>query len=709
MKRLILILLLLVSFIAHSQVVVNNKNLVFNLAPSAFYLEDKTGKKTIDDIASAPTNSLFQEIKKPVVNFGMTPSVYWVKATVRNETGENLFLELANPTLIDVQLFEFDSTGQLKQHQYSGNRVPFASWADQDLDYRLPLYAPPHTSETFFLRVQHYRGTQFTLNTATEEALYRTSTPRRSFEMVYYGMMAIMVLYNFFIYLTLRDKAYLYYVVYTFLMALLNAVVNGDTFKYLWPDVPALNQFIDVISCLVATASLLFAVHFLRTRQTAPFFHKILRILRVSYLALLVVIIVQRLVLKNNFPAMTLLFAVLAFITFALVPALIWGGIVVLRKGYQPAKYYVMAWTFLLVNVVIFILKDFNLLPYTFFTVKAMQIGSAGEALLLSLALADRINRLKKEKEEAQLQTMRSMEENEKLITGQNLLLEKKVEERTQELRQANQQLRNAIQNLEETQTQLTQREKMASLGELTAGIAHEIQNPLNFINNFSEVNADLVDELVQEMDAGQAEKAKAIAKDIKENEQKITHHGKRAEAIVKGMLQHARTSSGEKELTDINALADEYFRLSYHGFRAKNKGFNAVLETRFDSSLEKIEVVPQDLGRVFLNLFNNAFYAVAEKKTQLNGTFTPTVEIETQKEGDELQIRIRDNGFGISDKIRDKIFQPFFTTKPAGKGTGLGLSLSYDIITKGHGGDIRLETKQGEGSVFVIQLPLQT
>lgn len=264
---------------------------------------------------------------------------------------------------------------------------------------------------------------------------------------------------------------------------------------------------------------------------------------------------------------------------------------------------------------------------------------------------------------------------------------------------------------LKATQAQLIQREKMASLGELTAGIAHEIQNPLNFVNNFSEVNTELIEELLEELNQIEISDQERITlegiiKSIKENGQKINHHGKRADTIVKGMLQHSRTTTGQKEPTDINALAGEYLRLSYHGLRAKDKSFNAALETHFDESTGKIEVIPQDIGRVLLNLFNNALYAVNEKKKTARENYQPTISVITKKLGDKVQVYVNDNGIGIPEKFVDKIFQPFFTTKPTGQGTGLGLSLSYDII-KAHGGDISVETKEGTYTTFLLQLPL--
>ena len=249
----------------------------------------------------------------------------------------------------------------------------------------------------------------------------------------------------------------------------------------------------------------------------------------------------------------------------------------------------------------------------------------------------------------------------------------------------------------------------MASLGELTAGIAHEIQNPLNFVNNFSEISVELVDEMEDALHKDDKEEAIAIAGDIKENLEKINHHGKRADAIVKGMLQHSRASSGKKEPTDINALADEYLRLAYHGLRAKDKDFNADFKTDFDESIGKMDVVPQDIGRVLLNLYNNAFYAVSERRKVEGVGYKPTVWVSTKAleprlGGSAVSISVKDNGTGIPQKVVDKIFQPFFTTKPTGQGTGLGLSLSYDII-KAHGGELRVETKEGKFSEFIVLL----
>lgn len=306
----------------------------------------------------------------------------------------------------------------------------------------------------------------------------------------------------------------------------------------------------------------------------------------------------------------------------------------------------------------------------------------------------------------------REEETQRKLMESWKEKLEIQVAERTAELTRQKEELEHTLKELKSTQSQLIQSEKMASLGELTAGIAHEIQNPLNFVNNFSEVSNELIDEMNDELNKGFIDEAKEIGRDIKQNLEKINYHGKRADAIVKGMLLHSRKNSGIKEPTDINALCDEYLRLSYHGLRAKDKSFNAKFETDFDDSIGKINIVPQDIGRVILNLINNAFYAVSEKQNQNIPGYIPTVIVRTSKHllpgsrNAEIVITVSDNGNGIPQHIIDKIFQPFFTTKPTGQGTGLGLSLSYDIVTKGHNGELKVESEEKRGTTFIIKLP---
>ncbi|MFZ1380781.1 MAG: ATP-binding protein, partial [Saprospiraceae bacterium] len=308
------------------------------------------------------------------------------------------------------------------------------------------------------------------------------------------------------------------------------------------------------------------------------------------------------------------------------------------------------------------------------------------------------------ENEELKNKAIHQEQEKQHLLSNQNVLLEKQVEERTAALN-------NSIETLKSTQNQLIQSEKLASLGELTAGISHEIQNPLNFVKNFSELSIDLVKDIKVELEKPEIDKEYIgeMFTDLILNQERIQQHGNRASSIVKGMLEHSRTSKGKREWVDINQLADEYLRLSYHGLRARDKSFNADYKTELSDSLTKIQVIPEDFGRVILNLINNAFYAVNDrKKRDTSGSYKPKVTVTTQLNNKQIIIKVIDNGTGIPKEIREKIFQPFFTTKPSGEGTGLGLSLSHEIVTKGHSGTLEVQSEEGEGTTFIITLPIQ-
>jgi two-component system NtrC family sensor kinase len=308
----------------------------------------------------------------------------------------------------------------------------------------------------------------------------------------------------------------------------------------------------------------------------------------------------------------------------------------------------------------------------------------------------------------AETQRRLAAEQEQRRIESQNHTLEYEVNQRTAALARQTDALRTTLQELRDTQDQLIQAEKMASLGELTAGIAHEIQNPLNFVNNFAEVSTELAQELAEERSrpTRDAQLEAELLSDLKQNILKITQHGQRASSIVRGMLEHSRASTGERSLTDLNAFCDEYLRLAYHGLRAKDKGFNATLDTDLAPQLPLVNAVGQDLGRVLLNLFTNAFYAVRQRQLTGELGYAPTVSVRTKRVGDQVEVQVQDNGTGISEAVQQKIFQPFFTTKPSGEGTGLGLSLSYDIVTKGHGGTLEVASQLGEGTTFTLRLP---
>jgi signal transduction histidine kinase len=384
--------------------------------------------------------------------------------------------------------------------------------------------------------------------------------------------------------------------------------------------------------------------------------------------------------------------------------------VVYTREEFREIRNFMYAFLpLMLLNIVVSIFEAIN----TSWSRKIADGLEYAEAFAVIWMIAMLVMANKQRKALVKTKKQLEMEEAERrIVEARKAELEKLVTERTAEITRQKEELEAALLNLKDTQDQLVHSEKMASLGELTAGIAHEIQNPLNFVNNFSEVNVELAHELNEVLRSVEVpEKTKlelqAITADIAQNHEKILYHGKRADTIVKSMLQHSRSNPGEKEETDVNLLADEYVRLSYHGLRAKDKTFNATFDLDLDPSVGKIMAVPQDLGRVILNLVNNAFYAVNERRKTAGPEYKPTVKLVTRKKGGMIHISVEDNGAGISKEDGEKIFQPFFTTKPTGKGTGLGLSLSFDIITRGHGGKIDFSSKEGEGTRFDIRIPI--
>ncbi|MFD1873487.1 sensor histidine kinase [Hymenobacter bucti] len=382
-------------------------------------------------------------------------------------------------------------------------------------------------------------------------------------------------------------------------------------------------------------------------------------------------------------------------------------GTLLRLRSYRPARTLLVGVALVWLKWVIkvgLLLGSYRLLPpYASYYNTGSQLTTLLVIGLLVTARAQKKTLLKEQKQREEEAQARA------LVAAQNAELERLVAERTAALTQQSEELRKALDDLQTTQSQLIQAEKMASLGELTAGVAHEIQNPLNFVNNFAEVSTELLDELASEQTKPAPDlglEAELLA-DLQQNIQKITHHGQRAASIVRGMLEHSRQSTGERTLTDLNALCDEYLRLAYHGLRAKDKTFNATLQTDFAPVLPLVEAVSQDLGRVLLNLFTNAFYAVRQRQQAGEPGYAPTVRVCTKREGDEVVVCVRDNGTGIAEAVQQKIFQPFFTTKPAGEGTGLGLSLSYDIVVQGHDGTLEVESQEGNHTEFVMRLPL--
>lgn len=498
---------------------------------------------------------------------------------------------------------------------------------------------------------------------------------------MFLGFLAFVMVINLFFYYVARERVYLTYAFTILVLLLLNCsdFILDQFFEGYLPGIFKLQVVVTMISILLSITTIR---QFLRVSDYYPLWDKFLLWLPVLFFLLLGVSSINKVNFGFNSSNSVVLVIGLFMFMFYIV-----AFIVLVIKMYSKnaaAKTFVIAIGPL---VVVCLAGMFNILPGWL-----VMPAAVWTILLISWRMFVRFKNT--ELDNVRMAIEREEERN-RIIAEQNARLESLVEERTSELAQS-------LSDLKQTQAQLIQSEKMASLGELTAGIAHEIQNPLNFVNNFSDVSIELLDEMQEELEKGDVEEVKAIAEDVKQNLGKIAHHGRRADSIVKGMLQHSRTSSGQKELTDVNALGDEYLRLAYHGLRAKDKSFNAELIMDLDGQMPKIPLLTQDFGRVLLNLFTNAFYATQQKAKQ-DSTFKPIVKLTTAYKDGAAEIRVYDNGTGIPDEIKDKILQPFFTTKPTGEGTGLGLSLSYDIVVKGHGGTINIESEEGVYTEFII------
>ncbi len=660
-----------------------------NIGKMISVFSDTSSQLSYAAISAAGFQNKFVQSNQNVPDFGTDSTPVWCRFSIKNSFGEKLALTIENTELewIDLYIPKKDSLIIKSLSVYN----PFRKREISVNENLFLLDIPKDSIQLFYLRVKTATGLQFPMHVSSLELSLSSIQHTNILYGIYVGFMILMILYNLFIYASLKDSAYLFYVLYVTFITLTNVIEEGLAFEYLWPTVPHLNHYVNIVACLAGSFAIMFSASFLHTSENAKRMHRFFYVLISFYIASIITILIgYRFLGMIATEVVSLVSIILLFIT----------GVFVYSRGFKPAKYYLIGWATLLIGVSVFILKDFNVVPYNQLTVNALRIGSGIEALLLSFALANKINIYREEKEEAKAEAFNQLKANEKLVLEQNVILETKVTERTKELE-------HLLKELNETQAQLIQREKLASLGELTAGIAHEIQNPLNFVNNFSEVSRELMHEMKEEIDKGNTDEAKTIAGSIEQNLEKITHHGKRADAIVKSMLQHSGSSVGQKEETDINVLADEYLKLSYRGILTKHKDFNTTIHLDFDRSIGTINIIQQDIAKVILNICNNAFYSLSEKQKNSSQEYKPVIVVTTKKLADknEISISIKDNGYGISRKVMDKIFQPFFTTKPTGQGTGLGLSLSYDII-KAHGGEIKVNSVEGESAEFVIILP---
>lgn len=682
----------------------------YDLFRASSLLEVRPGQVPIDSLLQSPERYRFVPTQNRLIRPYDRQIAYWFRVEVTNLTAEAFFLQFVYSGTERIAVYEVADNRVIAIHQL-GRFEPHVSSSFRRSTLFCPMqvrqgetaFRQTHTfyiyTEGIYTTCQYFFG-RSAVNLA--ESIHNKDL----FYGLYYGFILMIVVYSLMLFIRLREQDTLQYAIWVLFIGIQLALYRGYTGEFLWPNNPSIERYATALAGVSGILHVLFTISFLRLRQQSRLFYRIGFGVIVAYLLGLIANVITVYAAGRYGKQLDLVPQI------ALVEGVysVMAGVVMYRRGFRPALFYVIGNLIFFASIFVFLLYAAGTLPHTFWSYNSIHIGSGIEIILFTLALTYKVNLLKEQQEAAVREQLRLAEANRRLVEEQNSVLEEKVSQRTVELNQQKEGLQTTLEQLRATQDQLIQKEKMASLGELMAGIAHEIQNPLNFVNNFSEVSVEMVNELKDELTADHKDDALALADDLVPNLQKINYHGKRADAIVRSMLQHSRSSTGTKQPTDLNALADEYLRLAYHGLRAKDKNFNVTLTTEFDSSIGLVEVMPQEIARVLLNLYNNAFYAVGQQAKNMSGlpTYQPAVWLCTCLLHGRVEIRVKDNGTGIPPELRSKIFQPFFTTKPTGEGTGLGLSLSYDIVTKGHGGQLSVNTEPGQFTEFVISLPIK-
>ena len=702
---LILVFSSLVCTQTHAQSVTDTTQ-EYTISANMEELVDSSGKLTAGQVLHDPR---FRNTNGKIPIYPNHVKSVWFRFTAQNRSASStIFLNIAYPNLSGVSVYRIDSTqprliGEQGNAAVNGQAFP----GSPNLIFDLNL--APGSSQQFLLHVNSQHPIMVPAKLLTDDALNKSINLQNVIISLYLGVLLVMLLYNFFLFFATRDSSYLYYVVYIFFLAFAQTTLAGYGFRYVWPGYPAFNTSAVVLSSSgSAMMGLLFSMHFLRTAANVPKVHKWMWFL---------IIIFAAGIISSFFSGLNFSYQVLNYNSLLGVLSVLGTSVYMAKKRYRPAYFYLTAWLFFLVSFIILILRNLAILPYNNLTTYTIYVGSALEVALLSIALADKINVLRKEKEQSQAESLRRLEINERLVRDQNVMLEKKVAERTEELQSSNENLSTALQDLKDTQIQLVEAEKMASLGQLTAGIAHEINNPINFVkSNIKPLQLDINDliEVIDEYNklhtaegAEIPEKLKSIEKlkkkididyvktEIESLVTGIRDGAERTAEIVLGLRNFSRLDESEVKTVNVHEGIDSTLIL------LKNQlPQNLSIEKHFEAH-GNIECFPGKLNQVFMNILSNGIQAIKEKEEQAD---KETIVISTKDIGDQLQISIRDSGIGMTDEVRQKIFDPFFTTKDVGEGTGLGLSIVYKIIQK-HGGKIEVVSSKGKGAEFIITL----
>lgn len=709
MKKIYLNLLFLQAFfltkgIAQKIIIFKGENIV--IGQNVAILEDRTRHI---DINAVRKSSGFVQSHTQVPNLQLSTSAFWLRFTIKNESSEKLLLlTLEYPTL-DVCEFYSPFNGVYNAEKLSDTNS-FGKRKYKHQDFLFDVKIPKDSTATFYLKVHSNEEMVLPLVLGTPQKIAEKELTRDMLWGILVGILLVMVLYNSFVFISTKDISYLYYVLYTLFIALTQTSLSGYTYRFLFPSHPLMfNMGIIIFNAVAGIAFSLFAQSFLEIKKRMPVMSKAFKFLILLYSVTIILRLCGYALISYRLTDVSaLLVTVIAYIVI----------IKLSLKGYRSAKFFLLAWTMFFTGIVLFVLRNLGVLPYNNYTNYTMPIGTAIEVILLSLALADRLNIFKAEKEKSQEETLKVLHENERIIREQNVVLELKVNERTVELSESNHELNKTLENLKQAQGQLVEAEKMASLGQLTAGIAHEINNPINFVtSNINPLNRDIkmlleafgVIEDVGLSQASQADKQKKIkeykeeldfdylATEIKHLIKGISDGANRTAEIVKGLRIFSRLDEDDLKMADMNEGLDSTLVI------INNQLNNKIKVIKQYSNLPPIECYPGKLNQVFLNIISNAIFAVQKKFGESIGG---EIIINTNHDENNVYIKITDNGVGMDSKTQKKVFEPFFTTKDVGEGTGLGMSIAYNTI-KRHNGQIKINSTLNEGTEFILQLPI--
>lgn len=671
--------------------------------------EDQESNLEIKDVLKI-NEDFFKPQKLTVPNLMLSKSVFWAKFNIKNTTPENtLLIEFDYPIIKEADLFSIDGYGKISV-QESGAKIPISKRQYQNAGFIYEVNIPQNTSKTFYLKIKNDQQIMLPLKIGYKKQVFDSLMDKNTFMSIYMGIIMVMFFYNMFLFVATKDKSYLLYSIYIVLLGLTHVCVHGYTYKLLWPSSPLLAEWSVALSpALVGIASILFLRSFLRTKIYAKKIHRFYNLLVLIYLAGIVIYF-------TGLPQLS--YKLLQNTVVILAITIMYTSVVIIKKGYRPAKYFMISWSIFITCVVIFILKDFGILPYNRFTIHSIEIGATIELVLISFALADRINILKKEKQDAQQREMDLLQENKLIVEEQNVILESKVKDRTEALQQSNEYLSKAITDLKQAQSQLVDAEKMASLGQLTAGIAHEINNPINFVvSNIKPLKRDISDILEVLNEYANIKPGDSVEEKLKEIEllkenldldftlneidellKGIDEGAGRTIEIVKSLRTFSRLDENDLKKADINECIESTLLLLKNSINE-----NIEIDKSFCCSSTIVECYPGKMNQLFMNILNNAIQAIESKTYSENEK--GLISISTEDALDHLVIKIKDNATGMDEVTKNRIFEPFYTTKDVGKGTGLGLSIVYKIVEKHHA-EIDVNSQLGKGTEFIIKLP---